>query len=108
MEWKFGIYWDVLERGDIARQCPDRSKGPPRYRLRRNRGADTPTLWCRAERCLGHIGSMNLYGAESHAPFGDSTSHYLVTILSAADAEGLGILLHHGTTLEAHDISGAS
>lgn len=34
------------------------------------------------------IGSMNLYGAESHAPFGDSKSHYLVPILSAAEAEG--------------------
>jgi NADPH-dependent 2,4-dienoyl-CoA reductase/sulfur reductase-like enzyme/uncharacterized protein YcbX/nitrite reductase/ring-hydroxylating ferredoxin subunit len=114
-ERNFGIYCDVLEGGDVA-------QGDVLTGQKISRGIDpvlivgagqAGAMAARALRRLGYTGAIRLYGAERHAPYerpplskrlamANRETH--VPILSAAEAEGLGISLQLGTTVEALDL----
>jgi NADPH-dependent 2,4-dienoyl-CoA reductase/sulfur reductase-like enzyme/uncharacterized protein YcbX/nitrite reductase/ring-hydroxylating ferredoxin subunit len=114
-ERNFGIYCDVLEGGDVA-------AGDVLTGQKVSRGIDpvlivgagqAGAMAARALRRLGYTGAIRLYGAERHAPYerpplskrlATANREAHVPILSAAEAERLGVSLHLGTTVEALDL----
>lgn len=114
-ERNFGIYCDVLEGGDVA-------QGDVLTGQKVGRGIDpvvivgagqAGAMAARALRRLGYAGAIRLYGAERHAPYerpplskrlAPANREAHVPILSAAEAERLGVSLHLGTTVEALDL----